>query len=78
MNRHNDELNYNFEEIIRNLLRELANCASSGDIPRGIQLCEKGLRIVHRNNNPEVWAALQFWLGTFLIGMLLLRGVAKS
>ena len=48
------------------LLQEIARLTRLSDMPRKIELCEQALRLVQRESNPSLWAALQVELANAL------------
>lgn len=48
------------------LLQELVQLTKPGDMPRAAAMCRAALKMVSRDRQPELWAALQDKLGTSL------------
>ena len=48
------------------ILQELSRPARIMDMPRRVQLCQQGLTLLQRDENPQLWAALQVVLGNSL------------
>ena len=58
------KLPQNVEEDLNYILPILSHPArSTSDIPRRLKLCQKALELVNRNQQPEIWAALQNLMG---------------
>ena len=54
------------ESELSQILQELSRPAQIADMPRRIALCQRALELVSREQNAELWAALQDELGNSL------------
>jgi CHAT domain-containing protein len=53
-------------DALQALLAEINNLTRRQDMPRRVELCRRALRMVRREENPQLWAALQGELGNSL------------
>jgi CHAT domain-containing protein/tetratricopeptide (TPR) repeat protein len=53
-------------DFIKRLLQEIVQLNQITDMPRRVGLCRQALNLVARNQNPQLWAALQVELGNSL------------
>jgi hypothetical protein len=54
------------ESGLSSILQELSRPAQPGDMPRRIVLCKRALELVSRQQNEQLWAALQVEMGNSL------------